>query len=101
MALAKHLLVVSVTVDPSVETEWNDWYNNVHLPEIGVCPGFLSSTRYVSETPQRNYLTVYEIEGPSALESVEFQQRRGWSLFKDKVNPVVRRYEKISEYVPN
>jgi hypothetical protein len=98
MGLPKYVLVVSVTVDPSVEEEWNDWYNRVHLPEIASCPGFHSSARYVCEQPERSYLTMYEIEGPSALETVEFQQRRGWSKFRDKVKPIVRSFHQIAAF---
>jgi hypothetical protein len=34
MALPEHIFVVDAEVDPSVEAAWNDWYNEVHLPEI-------------------------------------------------------------------
>jgi hypothetical protein len=27
------LLIVTVEVDASVETEWNRWYDTVHLPD--------------------------------------------------------------------
>lgn len=96
---AEHLLVVTATVDESVETEWNDWYDNFHLPEITGCPGFRSSGRYVSEEPgqERRYIAVYEIVGPAALESPAFAARRGWDRFKDKVRFETRHYRRIAK----
>ena len=42
---AKDILVVSVSIDPSVESEWYKWYNDVHSLEIASCPGFRSAQR--------------------------------------------------------
>ncbi len=97
MKLPKNLLVVDVTVDPDVEKEWNDWYDRVHVPEIVTCPGFRWAARYVGEAADgsRRYLTIYEIDGPEALESEEFSKRRGWGRFKEKVNASVRTFRQI------
>lgn len=91
---ALHLLVVSATVDPAVEKDWNDWYDNKHLPEISDCPGFLSGARYmaVDEGGQRHYLTVYELSDPDALKSEQFAARRGWGPFVGKVTYESRCY---------
>jgi hypothetical protein len=48
MSIAKHLIVVFATVDPSVEAGLNQWYNEVHPPENRDCPGLLLGQRYVS-----------------------------------------------------
>jgi hypothetical protein len=98
MTISSELLVVSVAVDQSVEDRWNDWYDREHLPEIAACPGFRSAQRFVSEAPsgERHYLTIYEIEGPAALESSEFMTRRGWGPFADKVNFSTRRYRPVA-----
>ena len=97
MEMPKNLLVVDVTVDPGVEEEWNQWYNEVHVPEIVDCPGFRWSARYVSEDADgsRRYLALYEIDGPEALESEEFSNRRGWGRFKENVKPSVRIFRQI------
>lgn len=96
MSLPRSLVVVDVSIDPSVEAEWNEWYNTVHLPEIVACPGFHRAARYVSEEGgQRRYLTVYEVDGPQVIESLAFSQRRGWGRFKDKVQSKMRTYERL------
>jgi antibiotic biosynthesis monooxygenase (ABM) superfamily enzyme len=93
----KYMLVVDVSVNPEVEDAWNDWYDNIHLPEIAACPGFKRSARYVSNEAPRNYLTVYELDSPEALKSAEFSQRRGWSNFKEHVKAKVRLYENTKQ----
>jgi hypothetical protein len=87
MPLTKHLLIVTATVDPSIEAEWNQWYNTIHLPEISDCPGFRSGQRYVSVTPggSRRYVAIYEVDGPGAFDSPAFHARRGWGPFSGQV----------------
>lgn len=45
--MAKGIMVVqSEPVDPAHEDEFNDWYDNTHIPEITAVPGFVSARRY-------------------------------------------------------
>ena len=47
------LLIVTVEVDPSIEAEWNRWYDTVHLPDALACPGFRRGRRIFSrELPE-------------------------------------------------
>ena len=58
-------IVETNCADPSREDEFNDWYDNVHLPDVLETPGFLSATRYLIKDPEAGrgkYLAVYEIE---------------------------------------
>jgi len=97
-ALPKCLLIVTAEVDPEVEAEWNRWYDEVHLPAALACPGVLRGQRYVSAGPlsetlrgerrqlaTRIYTTVYELDGPQAVETPEFQAMRGWYQFAPRV----------------
>lgn len=96
MSLSKELLMVSVRVDTEVESDWNDWYNNIHLPEIAACPGFHSAQRYVSEQPEgRFYMTLYELESSEALTSTEFLARRGWGPFAANVRFTTAAYSRL------
>jgi hypothetical protein len=83
MTFPNSLLVTEATVAPEAEAAWNEWYTDVHLPEILDCPGFLDARRYVTEAEDgsRSYLALYALSGPEALESPEFQERRGWGPF--------------------
>ena len=59
------LTVESNCCDPSREDEFNDWYDNIHLPDILETPGFVSAVRYENTSPaegQGRFLAMYEIE---------------------------------------
>jgi antibiotic biosynthesis monooxygenase (ABM) superfamily enzyme len=97
MPLSEYIFVVTAEVDPHVEAAWNEWYNGVHLPEITACPGFTQSARYVSEhNGVRHYVALYELDGPEALHSAEFNQRRGWREFAGHVRWTSRLYHRIA-----
>jgi hypothetical protein len=96
--LPKCLLIVTAEIDPAVEAEWNTWYDEVHLPEALACPGVLGGRRYLAAgqasltdhgaragNAARVYATVYELAGPEALETPEFQAMRGWYQFADHI----------------
>lgn len=51
--------------DPAREAEYNDWYNNIHLPDVFELPGFVRAIRCVNTDAgegQAKYITYYEIE---------------------------------------
>jgi hypothetical protein len=101
-ALPNCLLVVTAEVDPEVEAEWNRWYDEVHLPDALACPGVLAGRRYVSadltesergrggRIGRKLYTTVYELESPQAVETVEFAAMRGWGKFARHVRSQTR-----------
>ena len=64
--MAKWLFVVITDcTDPSREKEFNDWYDNIHIPDVLETPGFLSATRYVNNNPTEGtgrFLATYGIE---------------------------------------
>jgi len=92
------ILEVRVDVDPAHEEEFNRWYDEVHLPEIVDCPGFRRARRFVSLQGSPKYITLYDIDSETVLESPEFQARRGWAHLKPHVkDPQVCIYRKITE----
>jgi hypothetical protein len=65
--VTRYLCVVfSDCKDPAREPEFNDWYDNVHLPDMLEVPGMLGATRWMSadgkENEVRKYLALYELE---------------------------------------
>jgi len=113
MSQGECLLIVTAEVDPAVEAEWNRWYDTVHLPDALRCPGVRSGRRYVSsgdvsetaggrtlrvpgrdlgdhrgqteKVARRVYTTIYELDGPAATSTPEFQAMRGWYQFAPHV----------------
>lgn len=100
---ASYLLIVTAEVDPEIEADWSRWYDEVHLPDARACPGVLSGRRFCSTgeiaendrgvrtaAARRVYTTIYELAGPEAVNSAEFQQMRGWAQFTPHVRSSTR-----------
>ncbi len=98
MTLPTHVLVVRAEVPEAIETDWNRWYDTVHLPEILACPGFRTGRRYCtgSSAGGRLYLALYDIDGPHVLDSAEFKARRGWGPFAGKVKFETKVFSQLS-----
>ena len=64
--MTKWLMLVMTEPAVGKEDEFNDWYTNVHMPEVLTVPGFEAAQRFVADStvddlaPPRRYLTVYE-----------------------------------------
>jgi hypothetical protein len=62
------MVVQSAPASPDREDEFNDWYDNTHVPEICAVPGFISARRYkmhgavAEDGDAPAYLAIYEIE---------------------------------------
>ena len=92
------LLIVTAEVDAAIETEWNKWYDSVHLPDALRCPGVRRGRRYMASgeitetaagkterTMRRIYTTIYELDSPDAIATPEFRAMRGWYEFAPHV----------------
>ena len=96
----KLIMEVRVDIDPEMEDEFNEWYNNVHVPGIVNCPGFISGRRYRSVRGEPSYMALYEIESVDALKSDEFKEESGWYQFESHIkNFSWNLYTQLSEYV--
>ena len=68
--MAKHILMAFSNPHPGTDSEFNKWYDEIHLQEILTVKGYISAQRfYVSDAqmagragPTHKYLTIYEIE---------------------------------------
>lgn len=66
--MAKHVLVVLTNAANGRDDEFNDWYDNIHVPEILALPGFLAAQRFrvgeaqIGPAPSHRYLALYEFE---------------------------------------
>ncbi|MBI4189854.1 MAG: hypothetical protein HY525_04880 [Betaproteobacteria bacterium] len=101
------LLLLRFNIVAEKEDELNKWYDEVHLPSVVACPGFLSGRRFRANTlPTKakginvgkvaKYMTLYELESPAAYETKEFQQARGFREFVPFLSDVtLEMYEEI------
>lgn len=70
----KFIQVVFSNPAEGKDAEFNDWYDNVHIPELLQVPGMLGARRYAlheaavydaagGRRPEHRYMTIYEMEG--------------------------------------
>jgi hypothetical protein len=72
---SKYLLVVQMDIPPEFESEFNNWYDNEHVPLLMMVPGWLASRRFSriqGDSPM--YMTMYELESPSAIDREEHEK---------------------------
>ena len=64
--MGKYMFVVGMNVsNPANEAEFNDWYNNIHFPDVLEAPNFVRATRWEHTEPKpedAKYLALYEVE---------------------------------------
>jgi len=74
------VLVFTNCADPAREKEFNEWYDNTHVPDVLETPGFVSCTRYeLMGDPgpgQGKFLAVYEVESDDLESTMAGLQQR-------------------------
>jgi len=63
--MAKYILVVGTRPVEGKEAEFNQWYDEKHVPEICAIAGVTGATRFASHSAmpgERPYLAIYELE---------------------------------------
>jgi len=74
------LIVGTICTDTSKESEFNDWYDNIHIHEVCGMPGMKGGTRYEIIDPEEGYpkyITLYEMEGEQGYrEFIELMKKQ-------------------------
>lgn len=84
------LHIVRVDIDPAHEAAFNRWYDEVHVPDLLACPGWLSARRFTALDGGPKYVAVYEIAGLWVYDTPEFQRVKGFREFEPFVRNFVR-----------
>jgi len=66
------LLSFAADVAPSLEEDYNRWYEEEHLAERLAIPGFLRACRYRALNGGPKYLALYEVTSPSIFSSEQY-----------------------------
>ena len=71
------VLVVTMDVDEADESEFNEWYNEQHLPERMAIPGYVSARRFKLENGNNalKYLCIWEMVDGSPLQSEMYKDQ--------------------------
>lgn len=95
----KGMLLTSMNIDVSDETDFNRWYDREHLEERVAIDGFLEARRYVAHAANPKYLCLYSTATLDVLDSPAYKARLAnptdWSRqtmarFKDMLRVVAR-----------
>ena len=93
------MLLTSMDIDPSDETDFNRWYDREHLEERVAIAGFIEARRYVAEQGSPKYLSLYSTNTIEVLASAPYRARladqTAWSKanmakFKNMIRSVAR-----------
>jgi hypothetical protein len=81
--MARNFLVVMTNPVIGREEEFNDWYDNIHLPEIVRRDGMISAQRFKLSDIQVNadapfkYMAMYELSAEGPTRDIEARKRAG------------------------
>ena len=107
------LTVFSDPISPERQDEYDDWYANIHVPDVCAIPGVLSARRFREATQAsafagevaggRRNMVIYEIDtdNPAEVEA-EMQARladgrlRSTDTLQNDPPPIARYYEQTS-----
>jgi hypothetical protein len=66
----------------ALEADWNQWYDQVHIPLMLSVPGVMGCVRYARLDTPGSYLAVYELSSPEVLEHPRYLEVRGWGRWE-------------------
>ena len=73
--MGKWLMLVETNCkEETRDSEFNKWYDTIHIPDVLSSPGFKSAARYLIKDPVRDkgkYLAIYEIETDDIKKTME------------------------------
>jgi hypothetical protein len=75
---AHDVLTVRLNTPPDHERDFNDWYNEDHIPALVGVPGVYGARRYTAVEGDPKYLAVYEMRDGGATKSPEWEQARNY-----------------------
>ena len=87
------LFMVRSNPKPGQETAFNDWYTDVHLPEVLGIQGFLSAQRFTLNAAQiqsdqaQSYLAIYEIDTDNVPGTLEQLSKASQLNMSDAIDP--------------
>jgi antibiotic biosynthesis monooxygenase (ABM) superfamily enzyme len=68
-ALSRTVYIVTASVEPEWEADFNRWYDEEHVPALLAVPGYRSGTRYVAVEGEPKYMAFWEIDSMDAYTS--------------------------------
>jgi hypothetical protein len=94
MTTSQGLLLVMADIDPVIEGDFNQWYEQEHLTERMAIPGFLRARRFTAIEGSPKYLALYDLESPEVLNSAAYRHvvGAGKSAWTRRMEPQFRNF---------
>jgi len=84
------LLLVGMTPALAVETAFNAWYDNEHVPALARVSGVLSARRFRNAAGGGpKYVALYHLTSPAVVDSAEWKQASGSTPMPDHIRPQI------------
>jgi len=84
------LLLVGMTPALGIETAFNAWYDNEHVPALARVPGVLCARRFRSAaTSGPKYVALYHLTSPTVVDSGEWKQASGSTPMPEHIRPQI------------
>ena len=83
------LLVVGMTPAPGVETAFNAWYDNEHVPALAGVPGVLSARRFRTGGGNPKYVALYHLAAPGVIDGAEWKAASGSTPMPEHIRPQI------------
>jgi hypothetical protein len=77
---AMGLLVAGFNFSGVAEDEFNDWYDNEHIPERKRIPGFVNAKRWLGAQDPKLSIATYDLDSPDVLQSPAYRLIAGANL---------------------
>jgi hypothetical protein len=72
-ATSRFLFIAISDAPDEHEAEFNQWYDQEHIPLLTAVPGVISAQRFKDPAGKPRYVALYELPGTSVLEREEWQ----------------------------
>jgi hypothetical protein len=83
------LLLVGMTPALAVETAFNAWYDNEHVPALARVPGVLSARRFRTADGSPKYMALYHLTSPAVVDGAEWKQASGSTPMPEHIRPQI------------
>jgi hypothetical protein len=77
MTGTRGLLLAQMEPHELHESEFNDWYDLEHLPQMGAVDGILAATRWLCVEGWPRYLALYDLDSIDVLKNESYRQATG------------------------
>jgi len=91
---ASALLLNFIGIDPEHESEFNDWYDQEHIPSLSTVPGTLCARRYRDAQGSRRYLAIYHLANTD-VPATDAWKRAAHTPWTERMRPRFRNHLRI------